>query len=90
MSVAALQAELDALRAGMAHATQAVIEIELQRLPLEDRIRVLTGAWDKTVKPGLMLQAEVNAALRQLKAFDVPFPARIRLHIGDEDLEPKT
>jgi len=76
------------LRAEIRRATEAVIEIELERLPLEERIGVLTDAWDKTVKPALMLQAEVNAALRQLKAFDVPFPARIRFHIGEEDLEP--
>jgi 23S rRNA C2498 (ribose-2'-O)-methylase RlmM len=90
LPAALLQAQLDELRDEVRRATQAVIEIELQRLPVEDRIKVLTGAWDKAVKPALMLQAETNAALRQLRAFDVPFPNTLRRRLIEvEDLDPK-
>lgn len=70
--------EVAELRAVMIRATRAIVVIAMEQLEVDDRIEVLTGAWDDSVRPSLLKQAEDQMALRKARAFHVPFPVELR------------
>src|SRR2546422_11449811 len=56
-----------AVRAQMRRATEAVFEVLLDQYGSDDRIAILSGAWDKAVLPGLIGEASAQ----KLRAFPV-------------------
>lgn len=62
-----------AVRGQMRKATEAVFEILLDQYLADERIEILSVAWDRTVLPGLTTEA----ARQKLKAYPVPFPVDV-------------
>lgn len=61
--------------AHMRNATTSVFEILLDQYGIDDRIKVLQGAWKKSVLPALTNEAERHAL--EMRTFPVPFPATV-------------
>lgn len=67
--------EADEIRAHMRRATATVFEVLLEQYAVEDRMKVLQEAWNRTVRPALQNEAERRAL--ELQTFHVPFPSEV-------------